>query len=314
VTQAATGRGSPVTIAFGGDVHFDGVLLQKLNSAPTTMIDAAKPLYAGADIMMVNLETAITTRGSAEPKQFNFRAPPTAFTALRAAGITVATEANNHGEDYGAQGLADSLAAAKAAGFPVIGIGNNVAEAFAPFRATINGQRIAIIAATQVLDSNLASKWTATDTHPGLASAYDETHLLAAVTDARATADTVVVYLHWGTEKQSCPNPSQSPLAHKLVSAGADIIVGSHTHVQLGAGHIGDAFVDYGLGNFVFNAQPGQTDSGVLAVTVRSRHIDSVTWRPARISGGVPIPLSGTEAMAANKQWQSLRACTDLTA
>ena len=64
-TQAATrslGRGSPVTIAFGGDVHFEGVLRTKLNGAPTTMLDLVKPLYAGADIMMVNLETAITIR------------------------------------------------------------------------------------------------------------------------------------------------------------------------------------------------------------------------------------------------------------
>ena len=308
------GSGKPVSIDFGGDVHFEGVLASKLAANPSTVLDPAKPLYAGADIMMVNLETAITTRGTAEPKQYTFRAPASAFAALKSAGITLATEANNHGEDFGPQGLADTLASAKDAGFPVIGIGNDVTEAFKPFRTTINNERIAILAATQVLDTNLAAAWTATETHGGVASALDEAHLLAAVREARSTSDTVVVYVHWGTELETCPNPLQSPLAHKLVDAGADVVVGSHAHRQLGAGYMGGALVDYGLGNFAFYAtQAGQVDSGVLRVTVTGRHIDSFGWTPARISGGVPVPLAGPAADHASSQWQALRACTDLT-
>jgi poly-gamma-glutamate capsule biosynthesis protein CapA/YwtB (metallophosphatase superfamily) len=62
-----------------------------------------------ADLAVVNLETAITRRGRPEPKQFTFRAPPAALDALRAAGVDVATMANNHGMDYGPVGLADSV-------------------------------------------------------------------------------------------------------------------------------------------------------------------------------------------------------------
>ena len=69
-------------------------------------------LLASADLAIVNLETAVTTRGTPEPKEFTFRAPPAAFTALVAAGVDVATMANNHGLDYGPVSVPDALAAA----------------------------------------------------------------------------------------------------------------------------------------------------------------------------------------------------------
>ena len=64
-----------------------------------------------------------------------FRAPPSAFSALAAGGVDVASMANNHGMDYGESGLRDSLAAARRHRFPVIGIGLNDTQAYRPFRA-----------------------------------------------------------------------------------------------------------------------------------------------------------------------------------
>ena len=171
--------------------------------------------------------------------------------------------ANNHGMDYGPAGLEDSLTAKASSGFPVIGIGHNAAEAYAPFRTEIKGQRIAVIGATQVLDDNLITAWTATDAQGGLASAKDVPRLVAAVQEARATSDTVVVFLHWGVEQQTCPSASQQQLARALVDAGADIVVGSHAHRLQGAGRLDAAFVGYGLGNFAFYTRSGPgTETG----------------------------------------------------
>ena len=78
-----------------------------------------------------------------------------AITAFRAAGVTLVTEANNHGEDCGRPGLAQSLSIAKARHYPIMGIGANAAQAFAPYRTVINGQRIAVIGATEVLETDL---------------------------------------------------------------------------------------------------------------------------------------------------------------
>jgi Bacterial capsule synthesis protein PGA_cap len=308
-------RGAEVTIAFGGDVHFEGVLEQRLARDPETAIGPIATVLRGADLAVVNLETAVTTRGTSQTKSFTFRAPATAFRALRAAGVDVATMANNHGMDFGVTGLTDSLRAAADARFPVVGIGRDADQAFSPYIATVNRQRIAVIGATQVLDGNLAAAWTAGDGKPGLASAYQVERLLAAVRAARRKADTVVVDLHWGKELESCPIERQRQLASRLVQAGADIVVGSHAHVLLGGGYLDNAYVDYGLGNFVFYARGGVTArSGVLSLTVRGRAVTRSRWIPATISGGVPIPLGGAAADRAISSWKALRGCTGLAA
>lgn len=310
----ALGSGAPVTIAFGGDVHFEKMIRSKLDADPASVMAPVAGLLGGADLAVVNLETAVTTRGTPAPKSFTFRAPDTAFDALRAAGVDAVTMANNHGLDFGPVGLEDSLAAEQAKGFPVVGIGHDQDEAFSPWITEVKGQRIAVIGATQVLDSNLISAWTATDDQGGLASAKLVDRLLEEVRTARGEADTVVVFLHWGTEKQTCPNERQRELAPLLVEAGADVVVGSHAHRLLGGGRLGDAVVHYGLGNFVFYTPGGPgTDSGVFTVTVTGRRVDSYRWDPARIQGGVPVPLEGTEAEAASATWESLRDCTGLT-
>jgi len=311
------GDGRPVTLAFGGDVNFPSgsTLGDRLAADPATAMGPGVPqLLSGVDLSMVNLETALTdgTCPDPQPKQYVFYAPSAAVSALRGGGVTLVTEANNHGEDCGAPGLQMALTTAQQSGYRVLGIGQNAAQAFSPYRITINGQKIAIIAATQVIDSDLQAAWTATPTQPGLASAYDVTDLVHAVEAARKVSDTVVVFLHWGTELDACPDPDQEPLANVLVRAGADVIVGSHAHVLLGGGYLGSAYVDYGLGNFAFyNAPPPTDQSGSLVVTVTGRHIDGVTWRPAIIENEVPVPLTGAEAASALVAWNAARACTD---
>jgi poly-gamma-glutamate synthesis protein (capsule biosynthesis protein) len=307
--------GEPVTLAFGGDVHFEGAIGSRLAADPATALGPIAGVLRRADLAVVNLETAITERGTPAPKDFTFRAPPSALTALKEAGVDVATMANNHGLDFGPVGLRDSLTAARAAKFPVVGVGRNADEAYRAWQTTVNGQRIAVIGATQVLDSNLAAAWTAGDDKPGMASAYQEARLLAAVKAARASADTVVVDLHWGRELVNCPIDRQRALAPKLVAAGADVVVGSHAHILLGGGYLRGAYVHYGLGNFVFYSRGGVTaQSGVLLLTLRGRAVTDSRWVPAVISGGIPRPLQGAAATRAVSSWQSLRRCAGLSA
>jgi hypothetical protein len=313
------GDGQPVTFAFGGDVHFPtGTNLgDRLAANPATALGpTVSELLSGSNLSMVNLESALTNGTCPQPqaKQYVFDAPTTALTAFRSAGVSLITNTNNHGEDCGPAGLQMALQARQTSGFPIIGIGQNVNDAFRPYLTTINGEKIAIIAATQVIDSDLQSTWTATPTQAGLASAYDVNALVAAIEAVRPTVDTVIVYLHWGTELQNCPNALQEPLAQVLVKAGADIIVGTHAHVLLGGGYLGSAYVDYGLGNFAFyDNTPPENASGSLVITATGRHIDNVTWRPAVIVDDLPQPLTGDAATSALTSWESARGCTDAT-
>ena len=313
VTRGRLGSGKAVTFAFAGDMHFESPIRERLASSPASVLAPISPVLQRADLAVANLETAVTDGGAAAAKAYTFRAPSSAFAALRSGGIDVVSVANNHGMDFGATGLRDTLAAGRRARVPIVGAGRNDREAYLPYRVTIRGQRIAVIGATQVLDDHLISSWTAGPGKPGLASAKDEPRLLRAVRAARETSDTLIVFLHWGVELESCPTGSQTSLANALVAAGADIVVGSHAHVLSGGGRLGKALVGYGLGNFVFYAfRESTVQSGVLEVTATGRRIDSYRWRPARISGGIPYPLSGAERSRTLAEWNRLRPCTNL--
>jgi poly-gamma-glutamate capsule biosynthesis protein CapA/YwtB (metallophosphatase superfamily) len=311
-TSSSQAKG-PVLLAFAGDVHFEGAAGTELASNPALVMASIAPVLRRADLAVVNLETAVTNGGTQVAKQFVFRAPPSAFAALRDGGVDVASMANNHGMDFGESGLRDSLAAAKRYRFPVIGIGLNAKQAFRPFRRTINGQRIAVIGATQVLDDELISAWTAGPHKPGLASAKDVPRLLQEVRTARRASDTVVVFLHWGVELAQCPSKDQRTLAKQLVAAGADVVVGGHAHRVQGAGRLGHGLVDYGLGNFIwYGTSELSSETGVLLVTVDGHRVAGYRWEPARIVDGTPRPLAGSERRTNISSWKRLRSCTGL--
>jgi len=145
-------------------VHFTG-RTAKLLRHPATAFGPVASLLRSADLTVVNLETAVTTQGTPQPKYYHFRTTAMAFTALRDAGVDVANMANNHVLDYGRVGLADTRAAAARARFPVLGIGANAAAAWSPYIVTIKGVRIALLGVSQVAE--LAPSWVATATRSG---------------------------------------------------------------------------------------------------------------------------------------------------
>ncbi len=311
----------PITIAFAGDVHFESQLRPRLDD-PATALAPIAPQLSAADLTVLNLETSIGTSGTREPKRFTFQAPPQALDALAAAGVDVVTMANNHGMDYGAGGLADSLVAAEAAGaadppLAVIGIGADADRAFAPAVRDIRGTKVAVLAASSADDptADPTAHWAATDASAGVAVAADPARLVRAVAEARRIADVVVVYLHWGVQGERCPSDSQAAMARALSTAGADIVVGAHAHIVQGAGLLGETYVAYGLGNFVWynHGSDGASTTGVLTLTVDDGQVVDDAWSPARIEAdGLPRFATGTDATQLATAFDDRRNCTDL--
>lgn len=313
--RPVTGSGQAVTLAFAGDTNFQNQLAA-VKSSPGTVLSAIAPTLSAADVTMVNLEAALGTGGSPVNKKFTFQVPEQALTALSSAGVDVVTMANNHGMDYGPVGFADSLRIKASHAMPILGIGADDAEAYTPWVTEVKGQKIGFVAANDVFDAALVSSWTAAPSHPGIASA-EEAHqdrLAKEVRDLRPTVDTLVVFLHYGTETQICPNQRQKDLVALLTEAGADIVVGSHPHRLQGVGYRGEQFVAYSLGNFAFQANsPDGAATGVLTVTATGRQIDSYTWTPAVIRNSVPFPLTGASAQAAQATMTQRQQCAGLT-
>jgi len=123
-----------------------------------------------------------------------------------------------------------------------------------------------------------------------------------------------VVYLHWGVEGQSCPSAEQRALAGRLAAAGADAVVGTHSHLLLGSGFLGRTYVAYGLGNYLWwRDEAYSNDTGVLRLTFRGRLVVRAELAPARIDRrGVPVPAAGATAARIQRKWAALRGCAEL--
>lgn len=305
------------TIAFAGDVHFMGRTRRRLDRDPRTVFAQATPGLRRPDLTMVNLETSITTRGVPQAKAFRFRAPAKAFDALRYAGIDVATMANNHAADYGRTGLHDTLRAIAGKNFPTIGIGRNIAAAFAPYKTTLNGVRVAIFAADQVQDETTLSLFSAGAHRAGVANAYYP-RLERNVRRAKHNGYVVIVYVHWGIEFQTCPSPEQTNLARRLTRAGASAVIGTHVHVLQGAGwQPNGSYVAYGLGNYLWWRSFGniQDDNGLLTLTFHQARVTAAHFAPSRLDDrGVPVPATGAQKRRILDEWRSDRACAGLSA
>jgi poly-gamma-glutamate capsule biosynthesis protein CapA/YwtB (metallophosphatase superfamily) len=316
-SASASASASPapasITLAFAGDVHFTERTLRLLRD-PATAFGPVATILGRADLAMVNLETAVTTRGTPEPKRFHFRAPATAYAAIKAAGVDVVSLANNHALDYGRVGLADTLASASAAGVPVVGAGRNATEAYRAWITTVKGVRIAFLGMSQVAE--LSGSWAARSDRSGIAYAFDGARAAAAVRAARSAADVVVVYLHWGREYNECPTAQMKAFAKRMADAGASIVVGTHAHVLLGDGWLGRTFVAYGLSNFLWwYNDAGTNDTGVLEITLHGSAIVKTQFVPAYIDRqtGQPNPVSGAEADRIRQDYANLRRCTGLS-
>lgn len=301
-------------LAFAGDVHFAERTTALLDD-PSTAFGPVAQVLGAADLALVNLETAVTTGGTAEPKRYLFRAPPTAYAAVKAAGVDAVSIGNNHSLDYGRVGLADTLRHAEQAGVPTFGAGLDAAGAYAAWITEVGRTRIAVLGISQVHE--LESSWNATDSRPGVAHARDSARSVAAVKAAGQQADFVVVFMHWGKEGDQCPTAEMKSFAGKLAAAGADLIVGTHAHLLQGEGWLGDTYVAYGLGNFLWWWDDAHSnDTGVLRVTLRGGRIASTEFVPAHISrqSGQPLPVTGTEAERISAKLAGLRGCTGLSA
>ncbi|MTD15796.1 CapA family protein [Nakamurella sp. YIM 132087] len=303
------------TLALAGDVNFSERTRDRLDD-PATAFGVAAAGLARADLTMLNLETAITEAGEQQDKSYTFRAPASALDALWGAGVDVATMANNHAADYGASGLQDTLAAIGGSDLPVIGVGADAAAAYAPFETTVRGVPLSVFAVTAVREQTLAN-FTAGPDSAGVASAF-EPELVAGVRKAAKAGRTVVVYLHWGTEYEACPDGDQQALANELAAAGASAVVGTHAHVLQGAGWRSDGvYVAYGLSNYLWWRSFGneQDDNGVLTLSFTGRKVTAASFAPAHLDdAGIPVPATGATRERILQQWDDDRECAGLAA
>jgi poly-gamma-glutamate synthesis protein (capsule biosynthesis protein) len=246
-------------------------------------------LFRRDDLTVVNLECAISTRGSPLAKEFTFRGPPESLPPMAEAGVEVANLGNNHAYDFGPEALLDSRKHLRQAGIAPVGAGKDQDQALRPAVLEVKGWRVAVVGLDMVVDPYPEA--LATEDKPGTSAGHDTALMLRAIRAAERRADIVIVTIHWGVELDTQPRADQVELGHRFVEAGADVIFGHHAHRLQPMDVYHGRPIFWGLGNFVWpNFSAEGSTTAVAEVRVRKNGTLEGQLLPAYIQApGHPV-------------------------
>jgi poly-gamma-glutamate synthesis protein (capsule biosynthesis protein) len=262
-----------------------------------------------ADLAIVNLEGPAPNNYRYHPSGFVFSMAPKLLAGLQTAGIDMVSLANNHIRNWSGAGVTSTIANLNKLGIKHAGAGATSSAARKPAWLTAAGLRIAILAY-----NGIGGAPNATSTSAG-AAALSLSTATADIKAARAAgADVVIVFPHWGVEYTDTLNAQQKSLGPALLRAGADAVLGGHSHWAGPIRVMGSKVVVYSMGDFIFDLMHDtRTQEGMLVeLTFSGRHLSQVMLRPTVIVGAVQpgflLPAYGGSKLLAAIRAASVRA------
>lgn len=248
------------TICFAGDINLDESwdTTLFLDQQPDGIYGCISPelveVMCEADIMCLNNEFTYSAGGAPLPgKAYTFRADPQRVEVLEQLGVDAVTLANNHVYDYGAEALLDTFAVLEEAGVPYFGAGRTLEEAMKPLYLEVEGKTVALVAASRAEKYKMTPQ--ATDTEPGILRCYDTELFLQAIREGSENADFCIAFVHWGTEYSFELEQVQTDTGRQYLDAGADAVIGAHSHCLQGMEYYEGKPIIYSLGNYWFNSK-----------------------------------------------------------
>lgn len=239
------------------------------------------PFLSRADVVVGNLESPISTRGTAvENKKFTLRAGPIAVEALKKAGVRVVSLANNHAMDFGPLALQDTLRVLDENDILYTGAGMDLEDARSPAILKIKGKTIAFLS----YSLTFPLEFFASANRPGTAPGYAE-YVKTDIEKARPSADLIVVSFHWGAELMTAAKDYQVELGHRAIDWGADLVLGHHPHVLQELEVYHGRLIAYSLGNFVFGSESSRTNTSmILLLTFQGKGLARVEAAPLDVN------------------------------
>ena len=273
-------------IVFTGDVELSEYVQANYSAAGVDGVVAPeiKDLMTNATFTIINNEFCFSERGQKAPdKQYTFRVNPSYVSLFNDMGVDIAGLANNHVLDFGRDALTDTFTTLTNAGIDYTGAGNSLEEASKLIVKTdAKGRTYGFLAASHVIP---VGSWNVLNAQPGEFCFYDETDLLNAIAAADSQVDYLFVMVHWGVEHTTELTSYQPNDAHKFIDAGADAIIGMHSHCLQPVEMYNSKPIFYSLGNFIFNKSIKSGGGGAVEFAIDES--DNVTYRI------IPITASG---------------------
>ncbi|MBQ7801922.1 MAG: CapA family protein [Oscillospiraceae bacterium] len=266
------------TLTFAGDCTF-GATASKWNSSSSFIKvvgeDYEYPFknvvsyFEADDFTIVNLEGPLTETGTAAQKTFAFKGPTAYTQILTSSSVEAVTLANNHSEDYGAEGYKNTLKALNEAGV------SYVEKNGTTLVVTESGLKIGLYAAS---------------------FEFSKSDMTTDIAELRKDgAEIVICAFHWGTEGAYRPNSTQEYFGRAAIEAGADIVYGSHPHVLQKVEQYKEGYIFYSMGNFSFGGStfPQDYDSAILQMEVIRDEAGNVSLGELTM---IPVSISSINA------------------
>lgn len=253
-----------VTLSFAGDIMMDrGVrisVVKNFNNDYSALFAKSTDLadiLKKSDIVFANLEGTASDQGTDQKNLYSFRMDPESIPALKGAGLSILSVANNHVADWGLPAYVDTLARLKENEILYTGGGNDKTEAQTPAIIEKYGMKIGFLGFSDkgpdymVADADKAGVLLASNPN------FDNI-----IKNASKQVDYLVVSFHFGEEYQAKHNARQAYLAREAVDDGAKLVIGSHPHVMEDTEVYSPkgcaqsscmGYIAYSLGNFIFD-------------------------------------------------------------
>jgi len=290
-----------IQVLFCGDVMLDwGIKEITLSEGYDYPLERVRGFLRSFDYRICNLECPIASSGTPHPdKKYIFIAPAEAVRVLKHGGITGVSLANNHSTDFGIPALQSTMTILAENGIQYTGAGADFEESRQPVLLERHGISAAVLGYTNIGNKDAY----ATKTMPGIARANLEI-IKKDILNLKKFNDIVVISLHWGDEYADYPADEQIELAHAIIEAGADAVIGHHSHIYQGIEIYRGRPVIYSLGNFLFGSlNEDIRDNIVVSLRLGNKGIRSIEVYPLN---GIndpnnrfqPRKMTGSEAEA----------------
>jgi poly-gamma-glutamate synthesis protein (capsule biosynthesis protein) len=270
----------PKTVGFGFRSRYrDGI--------PAASASRLRPPGAPPDLVFGNLEFPLDRPVPVTATaQWQCRGIAEYAAFLSNAGISALNVANNHSYQHGPAAFDATIAALRAAGIHVVGTPADFSETGV---LTVRGRRVAFLGWSdrpRQYDSTRPPYNELTD------AACNQ------IAEAKRRADLVIASVHWGDEFILVPSDRERSLAHAMIDAGANFVIGHHPHVVREVEYRGNGVIAYSLGNFVGDMlwDPGTRFTSWLTADIDERNVAAVELTPGVIDDDyLPRPLTARE-------------------
>jgi len=246
-----------VTLLFAGDIMLDRGVKNSVNknfNGDYSLLFEKLGILKKSDIVFANLEGPASDIGKDVGNLYSFRMNPSVIPALKGAGFSIVSVANNHVGDWGGSAYVDTLLRLKENEILYTGGGVNKKEAEEVVIIEKYGIKIGYLGFSDVGPEWMRAKEAGQvrENSAGLLLTSNP-HFKEIIQNASKQVDYLVVSFHFGTEYEKTHNKRQEFLAHSAIDNGAKIVIGHHPHVIEDTEVYKGGYIAYSLGNFIFD-------------------------------------------------------------